>query len=117
MIDTNDINWFEQIDYINNLSENKQIELINKNRTYVIEFQSTPLIKHIKNPSEKVQIAAVRKYFEDIVWIENPTEETQMECIRSIHYYDSIDDSVVKGNITSLKALELYKKLKKQKWL
>lgn len=85
--------------YINNLSEDEQIKLINKEGTYLIDF--------IKNPSEKVKLAIVKKngysiwvfgvpfeilgngYVQDYICSDkynDPSEEIQIAAVKNIGY-------------------------------
>lgn len=86
---------------INSKSEEDKIKLI-KDNPYNI--------RHIKNPSEAVQLAAVRIYKDSIMFIDKPTKLVQIELVKNYNY--NYDYFFVE-KLTSPKALELYYKLKK----
>jgi hypothetical protein len=92
--------------YFQSLSEDEQIKYVSSWGEYII---------YIKNPSEKVQLYAVKYGMARIEFIQNPTEKVQIEYIKSFYYneyfYDDYD-YVINNYITSTKAKELYNKLK-----
>jgi hypothetical protein len=113
---------------INDLSEEEQIKAV-ANYPIIIKDIDNPSekvqlyaikrnphnIQYIKNPTEKVKLKAVRKFGLVIAFIKDPSEEGQIEAVKSIqniihlHYIEDIN-GIVKRNITSPKALELYEK-------
>jgi hypothetical protein len=73
-------------------------------------------IKYMKNPSEKVQLEAIKEYSFSIMFIGNPSENAQIETVNSIslkgYIKDSDNNNFINTYIKSPKALELYNKLK-----
>ena len=60
-------------------------------------------IKHIKNPSEKVQLAAVRQYGSSISCIDNPSEKVQLAAINkygsSIYFIKNPTEKAIQAAI------------------
>jgi hypothetical protein len=88
---------------INNMSEDDQIN-------YVIRKWLN--IRYIQNPSEKVQLAAIKKEIASIIYINKPTELVQIEVVNNFNFNFNYD-YFIKEYITSDRAKELYKKMKK----
>ena len=68
----------ELIQFIDNPSEEmKQAAMVQKDPSS---------IKHIQNPSERVQLAAVKKFGSSIKYIQNPSETVQLEAVKKNPY-------------------------------
>ena len=68
----------ELIQFIDNPSEEmKQAAMVQKDPSS---------IKHIQNPSERVQLAAVKKFGNSIHFIPNPSETVQLEAVEKNPY-------------------------------
>lgn len=61
----------------NNLLEHQIIRLVNQNPI---------VIKEIKNPSESIQLAAVKSSGTAIGWIKNPSEQVKLEAVKKDGY-------------------------------
>ena len=78
-------------------------------------------IKYIKNPSEKVQLEAIKENYDAIRYIKNPSYKIELEAIKenesAINFIQDLDEekmvSFLKQNILVIKYL--YKKLSIEK--
>ena len=96
----------ELIQFIDNPSEEmKQAAMVQKDPSS---------IKHIQNPSEKIQLVAVKKFGSSIKHIQNPSEKVQLVAVKkfgnSIHFIPNPSETVqleaVKKNPYSIKRIK-----------
>lgn len=73
------------INDLNSLSEDKQIEMIKKS-----SGKRIGIFENIKNPSEKVQIAAVKQSEINLKYIKNPSEKVQIAALADSMWNDTI---------------------------
>jgi hypothetical protein len=126
----NDADDFDLVDkqrkeFINSLTEEEQIQLINaieysvlgdiENPTEAVQLAAVKLegddIFDIINPSEAVQLAAVEGNCYSILGIINPTEKVQLTAVRNFNF--DYNDKRFVSKITSNKAFDLHNKRKK----
>lgn len=102
----NEVGKQDKEEYFQRLSEEEQVKYVSSYGGYIM---------HIKNPSEKVQLYAIKYGMARIEDIKNPTEKVQIEYINGLYYnalfYDDYEE-IINNYITSDKAKELYCKLK-----
>jgi hypothetical protein len=98
----------EIIEYCSNLSEENQIRIINSNY-YGVN------IEYIRDPSEKVQIEALKIHLTNIKHINNATENAEIYFVNQLlatKYIGNMFDDFINKKIKSKKAIDLYYKLK-----
>jgi len=68
--------------------------------------------KHNKITNETI-LNMIRRQPSSIAFIENPTEEMQIEAVKNIKNYNTFSEGIIVGmSLKSNKARELYNKLK-----
>jgi hypothetical protein len=85
----------------NNQLKNILIKIGEVNPEYTLDkqwYNNGELLQFIDNPSEEVQLAAVKKLGYSIKYIENPSEEVQLAAVRknpySIYYIQNPTEKV-----------------------
>jgi hypothetical protein len=72
----------------NNQLKNILIKIGETNPKYDLEkqvYKNGKLIQFIENPSEEVQLAAVKENGYSIQFIENPSERVQLAAVKKLH--------------------------------
>jgi hypothetical protein len=93
-------------DFLQNLTESEKIEYVTKEDWY---------IAYIANPSEDVQLSAIKANSHSFNYIKQPTDAAQIEYVKNLNYRSFYDFQETKryirmGHLKCEKALELYKK-------
>lgn len=117
--DPNTITEEEQIKFVQSDNELANIKYINnpseKVQLAAIKDPYSIYMYYIKNPSEEVKLAVVKQDGYTIRYIINPSETVQIKAVKNLyydHYDNDYNDYFINIYIKSEKALELYDKLK-----